>query len=479
MDYPKRRFVLCDQPEGWGTLGDYQLGRKLNLPPSIHSAFLVPESWGSVWEYLQKNGWSSEIPSSREAFLKELRTIRVQNHTREKTEIHSTPDSTIIFLRRGMSLDSRCRTTPLRVYLGIYNACNLECTYCCASATKSRPGYLTVEEVDAIAQHFYDLGVLEVRLGESGEPTQHPDFMEIVKTLKKRGLFVSLNTNGVMSEEIREFVASSGNIDLLIQSLDGIGEAHDQNRGKGSFQEALKTIQAAFGRLKIRFNYVLNSQTSKSLEELAGLAYQYGAEIFILPMRPAGRGAEIFERYLEGLSYKDIILRMQRLRENYPGLVIHSTYDVFSLGGDQLVDHAGSCPAGVEGCCISPEVEDRKEKPARIRMFGCTFMADIIEVESGTTQIRRPFVACVFDNVDDLRARFFDVWQEGFEVFRGPVYRDDTCMKCQMLKERRCTGHCAAIGYYRKLHPDFDPSIYCAIGALKHYHAGRRQCKPL
>lgn len=459
MNRPKR-FALLEQLEGCATLGDYKAGRKVNIPPGLSKSFLNdPKTLQEdTLRFLQDNGWS--YPP-----LGDLRTIQFHESFEGETRIAVSPDQTIVHMRRGMKLHNVCRASPLRVYLGVYNGCNCECSYCCASATKNRKGYLTVEEVDRISRHLYDLGVIEVRLGESGEPTQHPDFPKIVETIKRNGLYLSLNTNGVMTNELREFIATSGYVDLLIQSLDGLGEAHDGNRGKGSYAEALKTIEAVYRHVKVRFNFVVNNETQKSLEDLAKLAYKYNAEIYTVPMRPAGRATKDFDSYLMGLSWENIIVRMERLRHQYPGLILYSTYDVLTLRGDYLVDHKGSCAAGVEGCCVSPAVEGTHGKPARIRMFGCSFLVDTQEDVRGKTHY--PFLSRLFNSVDEFCKDFFDVWQEKFDIFREPTYRDDSCMKCILLKENRCTGRCAAIGYYRTHHPSFDPTIYCASKVSK------------
>ena len=454
-----KRYCLSDQPGGWTSLGDRKEGKKISIPPEVPTDLHRPGGWSQFTAFVSDQFPRFGLPDRRLDFENELRRIRFAPGDGNLTECYVTPTETVVSMRRGLELSPRCRAMPLRVYLGVYNGCNAQCSYCCAAATSKRKGYLTVREVDVIVRFLHEMGVVEIRLGESGEPTQLPEFEAVAEAVKSNGMFLSLNTNGMMTDARRQFIAKSGCVDLVIQSLDGVGEAHDLNRGPGSFAQAMKTVEAVHKDVQVRFNYVVNSKTQASLEQLAQLAWQYRAQIYTLPMRPSGRGTAAFERFLEGVSWEQIIMRIERLRRRYPGLVLHSTYDVFVQGGDYLVDHAGGCPAGVEGCCLSPVVEDRGPN-ARIRMFGCTFMADIKEGS------RHPFVATVFDGTEDLQRRFFDVWQEEFEPFRGARYKDATCMGCTMLKGRRCTGHCPAIGHYRVSHPSFDPSVYCALHAV-------------
>lgn len=464
MNNKPKRFVISRQPNNRGVLADYKRGCKINLPPMIYKNFFNSSDRNYIKLYLQKNGWKSSI--LKEEIFTNLRVIEFIESSENKTKFEANPDRSKIYMKKGMKLNEKARSVPLRIYLGIHNACNCNCLYCCASATINRPGYFSVKEINEISKFLYSIGVIEIRLGESGECTLHPNFKEIVKTIKKNGLFLSVNTNGVMPEETRKFIARSGYVDLLIQSLDGINEAHDRNRGKGCFDEAIKTINAIAPYIKTRFNFVVNGTTHQSLEDLAKLAYYYGAEIYTLPQRPSGRGAKNFEEYLKGVSWEDIIIRMTKLREKYPGLVLYSTYDVFMPGGDYLVDHEGSCPAGIEAACVSPVVEDRKGEYSRIRTFGCSFMADIHE-----KNLQYPFLAKVFEDTEDFYQNFFDSWQKakGFEIFRAPYWKDTNCLSCIMLKEHRCTGHCAALAYYKKNNKSFEASIYCALKASEKF----------
>lgn len=451
------RYVFLQDSRGWATLGDYKIGRKLDLPPPLARAFLATNDGADadLRLFLRANGWDHP---SRE----NLRAVLFLDAP-AAADFRSPllPNLTTVYLPAGKAWNPACRRVPLRIYLGTFNGCNCECSYCCARGSRSRPGLFGVAEVAAISAHLYRLGIIEIRLGESGEPTQHPDFPAIASAVKQTGLYVSLNTNGVMSDTLRDFIARSGCVDLLIQSLDGIGDAHDRNRGRGAFEQAMKTVQAVHGHVKLRFNYVVNNETQASLEDLADLAFKYNAEIFTLPMRPSGRALKDFETYVHGLSWERLIARMDRVRHSHPGLVLHSTYDILTPRGDHLVDHVGSCPAGIEGCCVSPAVDDPGTGPSRIRLFGCSFLVDAAESIQGQT--RHPFLARLFSNSDEFAKDFLTAWHEDFDVFRGSSFRDAHCSVCPMLKGHRCTGHCAALGYYRQQHPSFDPSMYCAM----------------
>jgi len=75
--------------------------------------------------------------------------------------------------------------------------CNLDCPICFADAG---PGYsLTMEQVDGMLDRFIELeGEAEVVQFSGGEPTIHPQILEMVTLAKAKGIrHVMINTNGI------------------------------------------------------------------------------------------------------------------------------------------------------------------------------------------------------------------------------------------------------------------------------------------
>ncbi len=63
-----------------------------------------------------------------------------------------------------------------------------------------------------------------------GEPLLSENIIQIIRTIKKYGLYVSLNTNATLLEERAEELINSG-LDKIIISLDGPKEIHNSIRG--------------------------------------------------------------------------------------------------------------------------------------------------------------------------------------------------------------------------------------------------------
>src|SRR3990172_6447646 len=93
---------------------------------------------------------------------------------------------------------SHARIAPFCVWVELTRACNLKCPYCGAS-NQGASSSLPAAQIAEMFQQFAQCGVFEVRL-TGGEPTLHPEFSKIVDAAARIGLFVSVNSNGVLPD---------------------------------------------------------------------------------------------------------------------------------------------------------------------------------------------------------------------------------------------------------------------------------------
>ncbi len=90
----------------------------------------------------------------------------------------------------------------------VNSACNLDCPICFADAT---PAYdLTLPEVESMLDRLIELeGNPEVVQFSGGEPTIHPQILEMVAAAQQRGIpNVMINTNGLRIANDDDFVAA-------------------------------------------------------------------------------------------------------------------------------------------------------------------------------------------------------------------------------------------------------------------------------
>lgn len=95
------------------------------------------------------------------------------------------------------------RFNPVTIHLALTDKCNLKCSFC---SVKNRKGNeLNFEnDVKGIIDVYYDLGVKSIELTGGGDPTMYPDLEETIFYIKKKGLDVSMITNGLRLNRIGE-----------------------------------------------------------------------------------------------------------------------------------------------------------------------------------------------------------------------------------------------------------------------------------
>ena len=93
--------------------------------------------------------------------------------------------------------------------LSITNVCNKKCVYCFAGDTLADLGktYLDAETYKKSLEYLERSGLKQVRL-LGGEPTLHPGFVSFTKEALDRGFNIMLFTNGLISDNILDFLTS-------------------------------------------------------------------------------------------------------------------------------------------------------------------------------------------------------------------------------------------------------------------------------
>ncbi len=83
-----------------------------------------------------------------------------------------------------------------QVLVEITSSCNFRCTYC-SSPFRERPArFMEMPLFERIVAQLPELTRKNIRLHIDGEPTLHPRFREMVQLVNRRGMAVSLATNG-------------------------------------------------------------------------------------------------------------------------------------------------------------------------------------------------------------------------------------------------------------------------------------------
>jgi MoaA/NifB/PqqE/SkfB family radical SAM enzyme len=151
---------------------------------------------------------------------------------------------------------------PLQTVLFITEECNLACKHCIIYRT-TNPALKSYKQIKDDLIYSYRLGARFVDF-EGGEPTLwcegDKDLNSLIRLSKEIGFFsATITTNALLP-----FAGSEA--DSIWVSLDGLGEYHDDIRGKGVFDRLVKNIEEAH-HPRISVNMVINSRNYHSVEE--------------------------------------------------------------------------------------------------------------------------------------------------------------------------------------------------------------------
>lgn len=188
--------------------------------------------------------------------------------------------------------------------LDLTNRCNNRCPNCCG--VNENGAELSQEQVDLIVQNLAAMGNQGVILSGGGEPLISPWFSYAVQELKKRGMKLGLNSNGLaLTEELAELIAD--NCEYFRISLDAASpEMYLKTHGMpaAAYHKTLENIKL-FSQVKKRRNssvsfglgFLTSRDTAKEIEQFVILAKEGGADF--AQFRPfTGDMLDITDEYL-------------------------------------------------------------------------------------------------------------------------------------------------------------------------------------
>ncbi len=177
------------------------------------------------------------------------------------------------------------RTLNRRGVLWLGQTCNLRCYFCyflnrIEDTSHPEHAFMPLEKVKEIChtlRYVYGNTAIDI---QGGEPTIHPDVLEMIRYCREIGLYPTLITNGLVlakKDKLREF-QEAGVRDFLV-SLHGIGDIHDEVVcRKGSYEKIIAAIEnmRELG-VPFRFNCTMSKPVVPILAEIAQKAVEYGA----------------------------------------------------------------------------------------------------------------------------------------------------------------------------------------------------------
>jgi len=190
---------------------------------------------------------------------------------------------------------------PFLVVWDFTHKCNLSCKHCYSNSGAASETELTTEEALAVVDQLADFGVIALAFS-GGEPLSRQDFFEVASHAVKRGLYVSVATNGTLLTKENVKKLKQAKINYVEVSIDGAtAETHDSFRGvPGAFDKAVAGLKNC---VEADLCACIATTATKSniaeMPEILDLAEEIGAERFTyFNFIPTGRGKELYDQDL-------------------------------------------------------------------------------------------------------------------------------------------------------------------------------------
>lgn len=134
-------------------------------------------------------------------------------------------------------------------YLAICYFCNENCSFCpCSKREKSDKMITPIQELKNAVDTFIEKGIKEVTIS-GGEPTLHPDFIELIKYLQTKDISITILSNSERFSEKNFIEKLNANVDIrqlrVITTIHSENETEHEkaNSTKGSFCRSITGLK--------------------------------------------------------------------------------------------------------------------------------------------------------------------------------------------------------------------------------------------
>jgi MoaA/NifB/PqqE/SkfB family radical SAM enzyme len=204
-----------------------------------------------------------------------------------------------------------------KIYLEPTTACNLNCRMCIRQVWDEPEGFMSWEVFEAALGGLRAAGVERdgtVAFMGLGEPLLHPDFLDMVRTVKGRGLRAEVTTNALLlTGEIAEGLREA-RLDQLVVSIDGASaEAFGHGHSAGLLKNVVKNVNELRERatpgygagVQVGIEFVVMRSNVTELAALNRIAIDLGAS-FVLISNVLAYEADVVAQtlYEHGLTAK-------------------------------------------------------------------------------------------------------------------------------------------------------------------------------
>jgi MoaA/NifB/PqqE/SkfB family radical SAM enzyme len=244
---------------------------------------------------------------------------------------------------------------PFSATFAVTNRCNLRCAYC--NCPYIDPTDLTMPQVEQLFDRLKTLGIRRLGLA-GGEPMLRPDLPEIMDAAKRRGFFITVNSNLTL---YAKHPGRMRRADFVYTSLDGDAAAHVASRGKHAHDGVLDAIRDLTGMgVPVVAICVVTEHSIAQYDYLLDLVDQLGIRIHFQPQCtetentrgtvPDSVTNEMYRGFWRRIL--DAKRKGRRIISSTPYLEVLTQWDDFAVSAFSEGD--ARCPAGRGYLYIDP-----------------------------------------------------------------------------------------------------------------------------
>ncbi len=142
--------------------------------------------------------------------------------TFSKTPEHS---GTVKFINRK-------ENHPVWAYISIIDSCSHKCSWCYGNYNDHEFDIMSEEQFDIITDKLLEIGVKQITFS-GGEPTEHPQFLDLVKIANDKGFHIHIATHGEwMDQELIDNLLVYENVSQVQMNFQGL-KRHNLIHGNG------------------------------------------------------------------------------------------------------------------------------------------------------------------------------------------------------------------------------------------------------
>ncbi len=339
-----------------------------------------------------------------------------------------------------LDISMRLLKTPKSVDIEITNKCNLRCRYCCHFTSAADVDQdLPTEEWLEFFEELNRCAVMNLTIS-GGEPFCRKDLRELIEGIvRNRMRFCILSNGALITDDMAEFLASTGRCNFVQISIDGsVPEVHDEFRGKGAFAGAMSGIECLQRHgVPVSSRVTIHKHNLQDLEGIARLLLEDpGMQSFSTNsasyMGLCRQNAEQVQ-----LSVEERLFAMEtllRLSAKYSGRIVAS---------------AGPLSEGRNWMKMEQDRrEGREGTHGYLSGCGCVWSKLAVRADGVIVPCNQlGHIELGRINQDDLR----DIWQNHPELEKlrerrnTPLSDFEFCQGCDYIDY--CTGNCPALAY--------------------------------